>query len=157
METTRHFTGTVYVVNHGETALHNHKRLGITIPPGGHVDRDELPHKAALREVREEMGLNPTLLDETQDVSTPAGRSLPRPRHQMLYDINVHDGTVGHQHIDLIYYATVTNRDISPRDGEEGPESWQWYTIDELQSSDLPPDIVQFGTEAIHAAESDST
>ncbi len=25
----------------------------------------------------------------------------------MLYDINVHDGEVGHQHIDMIYYATV--------------------------------------------------
>lgn len=71
----------------------------------------------------------------------------------MLYDININEGTVGHQHIDHIYYATVPNRNISPEDGEEGPESWQWYTIEELQNSNLPPDVVQFGIEAIQAAE----
>ena len=76
METTRHFTATVYVVNDGATALHEHKRLGIHIPPGGHVDRDELPHEAALREVREETGLEATLLDDTPTVrAAPARRS----------------------------------------------------------------------------------
>ncbi|MFO7833730.1 MAG: NUDIX hydrolase, partial [Halohasta sp.] len=40
METTRHFTSTVYIVHEGATALHHHDRLGIRVPPGGHVDRD---------------------------------------------------------------------------------------------------------------------
>ena len=56
METTRHFTATVYLVNDGATALHEHPTLGIRLPPGGHVDRDELPHEAGLREVHEETG-----------------------------------------------------------------------------------------------------
>ncbi|WP_164093824.1 NUDIX domain-containing protein, partial [Stenotrophomonas maltophilia] len=60
METTRHTTATIYIVNDGATALHWHRRLGIRIPPGGHVERDELPHEAGLREVREETGLDPT-------------------------------------------------------------------------------------------------
>ncbi|THE63882.1 NUDIX domain-containing protein [Salinadaptatus halalkaliphilus] len=153
METTRHFTATVYVVNDGATALHEHERLGITIPPGGHVDRDELPHEAGLREVREETGLEPTLLDETDPVASPDGRELPEPRHQMLYDVDVHDGRVAHQHIDHVYYATVSSRAIDPADGESGSDAWAWYTEGDLLESGLPEDVVELGIEAIRAAE----
>ncbi|MFC7204073.1 NUDIX hydrolase [Haloferax namakaokahaiae] len=150
METTRHFTATVYIVNEGAVALHRHERLGIRIPPGGHIDRDELPHEAGLREVREETGLEAELVDETDSVPAPAGEALPQPRHQMLYDINVHeDGAVGHQHIDHIYFARVESRDIEPHDGEVDAEVWDWYDESDLRESDIDPDTVQFALEAI--------
>ncbi len=44
MEATRHFTGTVYVLNSGASALHEHGRLGLTISSGGYIDRDELSY-----------------------------------------------------------------------------------------------------------------
>lgn len=157
METTHHFTATVYIIHNGATALHEHEHLKKIIPPGGHIDRDELPHEAGLREVREETGLEPTLLDDTQSVVTPGGRVLPHPRHQMLYDINEHNGTVGHQHIDLVYYATVPSRDISPIANEVGADAWQWYTPPDLRERDLPPNVVQFGIEAIQTTKNSST
>ncbi|MXR22501.1 NUDIX hydrolase [Halobacterium bonnevillei] len=154
METTRHFTATVYVVNDGATALHEHDRLGIRIPPGGHVDRDELPHEAGKREVREETGLNPTLLGDAPDLPAPDGRALPTPRYQVCYDINVHgDGSVGHQHIDHLYFATVPSRDIDPADGEAGTDAWAWYAPADLRDSDLDADTIQIALEAIEAAE----
>jgi 8-oxo-dGTP pyrophosphatase MutT (NUDIX family) len=151
METTRHFTATVYIVNDGATALHHHDRLGIRVPPGGHIDRDELPHEAACREVREETGLDATLCADRPVVDAPAGEALPRPAHMMLYDINVHeDGTVGHQHIDHVYFARVGHRDIDPDgDDEADPSAWAWYTPAELRASDLDADTVQLGLEAI--------
>lgn len=155
METTRHFTSTIYVVHHGATALHAHDRLGLRIPPGGHVDRDELPHEAGLREVREETGLEPTLLGSAPDVPAPDGEALPNPRYVMCYDINVHDdGTVGHQHVDHLYFATVPSRDIEPAPGEEPADAWDWYTRAELRADDaIDPDTVKLGIEAIEAAE----
>ncbi len=155
METTRHFTATAYVVNDGATALHEHGRLGIRLPPGGHIDRDELPHEAAIREVREETGLDPELVAETADVDAPNGRSLPEPAHLMLHDINVHpDGSVGHQHIDHLYYAWVPHRRIEPAGPDEADaDDWAWYTSSDLRRSDLDADVVTLGREAIETVE----
>ena len=154
METTRHFTSTVYIVNDGATALHEHKRLGIRLPPGGHVNRDELPHEAAIREIREETGLEAELLAEVPDVAAPDGRPLPTPRYQMLYDINVHEnGSVGHQHIDHIFFARVPSRGIDPVDGEVSKDAWTWYDREDLRRADLSPGVVQLGLEAIEATD----
>ena len=155
METTRHFTATTYIVNDGATALHDHERLGIRLPPGGHVDRDELPHEAARREVREETGLRAELVATESPIEGPNTRGLPEPAHLMLHDINVHeDGSVGHQHVDHLYYARVDSREIAPDgDDEVDPAQWRWYTPEELAASDLPDDVVDLGREAIAAVD----
>jgi 8-oxo-dGTP pyrophosphatase MutT (NUDIX family) len=152
METTRHFTATIYVVADGATALHEHPSLGIRLPPGGHVDRAELPHEAALREATEETGLEPTLLTEGDDVRSETARAIPRPRHLMLADVNVCDGEVGHQHVDHVYYATVDSRAIDPAPGEPGPAAWAWYDRDRLRDADVDADVRQLGIEAIETA-----
>ncbi|WP_224332232.1 NUDIX hydrolase [Haloprofundus halobius] len=152
METTRHFTATVYIVNDGATALHEHKRLNLRLPPGGHVDRDELPHEAALREAREETGLAPTLLTDQRDIASETARTIPRPRHLLLADITIHGDEVGHQHIDHIYYATVERRAIDPGNGEPGADAWEWYDPENLRTSGLDPDVVELGLEAIECA-----
>src|SRR5262245_23512183 len=53
----RHFTVTGFVVDGDRTLLHWHRKLGLWLPPGGHVDADEDPVQAVLREVLEETGI----------------------------------------------------------------------------------------------------
>ncbi|RJT04722.1 NUDIX hydrolase [Halococcus sp. IIIV-5B] len=154
METTRHFTTKVYIVNEGATALHEHPGLGLHLPPGGHVDRDELPAEAALREVREETGLNAELLCETADIEVPGGRPLAEPAYYLLYDVDVDsNGEVAHQHIDHIYFGRVSSREIVPTGHEAPAKAWNWYMPNELRRSDFDPDTVQIGLEAIEAVE----
>ena len=158
METTRHFTSTVYLVNDGATALHHHPKLGIRIPPGGHVDRDELPHETAIREVREETGFEIELFGDAPAIDAPDGRALPTPRYQMCYDIDVGSEGIYHQHIDQVYFARVPHRGIDPAgDDEEDPDAWDWYTPADLDagagSESLEHDTIQIAKEAIAAVE----
>jgi 8-oxo-dGTP pyrophosphatase MutT (NUDIX family) len=155
METTRHFVATVYVVNDGATALHRHDKLDMWLPPGGHIERDELPHEAAQREVREELGLDVGLHAPVGDLESDTARSIPQPQQFLLEDINVADGEVGHQHIDFIYYGHAESRDIDPAPGEADAEEWEWYTPEELRANAdrLPDDVVEVGQRAVGAVE----
>jgi ADP-ribose pyrophosphatase len=159
METTRHFTATTYIVNDGATALHQHDRLGIRLPPGGHVERDELPHETAIRETVEETGLEPTLSSPTTAVTGPNSRGIPEPNHLMLHDINTHpDGSVGHQHIDHLYYASVPSQQVNPGPEEVSVDSWDWYTPEELRNAEsLSEDVVDLGVEAINRIERETS
>lgn len=155
METTRHFVATVYVVNDGAIALHEHEKLEMWLPPGGHIDRDELPHEAAKRETREEIGLDVELVTaETESLESAAARSLPQPQHLLLEDINVHEDGVGHQHIDFVYYGRVESRDISPADGETPASAWEWFSAEELDGNErFPADVRKAGKRAVEMVE----
>lgn len=154
METTRHFTTKVFVVNDGAVALHYHPKLEIYLPPGGHIERDELPHTSAKREVREEIGLDPEIVREVSDVEVPGGRPIPEPEHFILYDVDVDsEGEVAHQHIDLIYYAEVDSREIDPEEDEVPADEWEWYSKDDLRSGDFDPDTEKMALEAIEKVE----
>ncbi|ADJ15035.1 NUDIX hydrolase [Halalkalicoccus jeotgali] len=153
METTRHFVATVYVVYGGATLLHEHRTLGLWLPPGGHLDRDELPHEAALREVREETGLDVELLTEHDGVRSPTVESLPEPAHLLLEDIDTYDGAVGHQHIDFVYYGRADSRTLDPGDGEQSADAWEWVTSEELDEERFDADVTRLGREAIGSVE----
>ena len=150
MELTRHFTATTYVVEGGATLLHEHKRLGMWLPPGGHVDRDELPHVAARREVAEETGLDVEIVADVDDIASDTVEPLPKPRHVQLADVNVHaGGEVSHQHVDLVFYAAADSRDVSPRSAEVPASEWEWFTAERLADDRLDPDVAEIGRRAI--------
>ena len=57
MNFNRTLTSTVYIVNNNRVLLHLHKKYKTLFPVGGHIEANELPHEAALREAYEESGL----------------------------------------------------------------------------------------------------
>lgn len=144
MEITRHFTATTFIVHQEKTLLHKHRTLGIWLPPGGHIDRDELPEIAAVREVKEETGLDVELIHDPPMINSDNARELPRPWHILLENINPF-----HQHIDLIYFATAESLKFIP---EEDEIEMRWFDRDDLSSDEIPRDIRLLGLEAIEVA-----
>lgn len=136
MEIARHFTATTVIVYRGRALLHRHKKLNMWLPVGGHIDCDELPHEAALREVKEETGLTVTLHNPDPSVDFGDVCQLIRPMHILLENVFEHTDRY-HQHIDLIYYATSDTDDIKPNDGET--DTMKWFTAEEIMSFDAAP------------------
>ena len=123
-QTGRHFTVAVFVAWEGKGRLRLHPKLGMWLPPGGHIEEGELPDEAAVREVSEETGIEVRLVGERrEDVEDPV--QLHRPAGVQLENIGP-----GHQHIDLIYFATPTGpKEIQPHYNEDkvgwyGPADW---------------------------------
>lgn len=162
VEQTKHYVTTIFIVHDNRTALHKHEKLGYWLPPGGHVDRNETPHQAGLREVREETGHTPNIIpndDEIDDASFSS--KLPNPQHLFLDNVIVTDGLPTHQHINFVYYGTVDSAEINP-DGhnEAPPSSWEWFTIEELKELgsgykgyDVDTGVISTAVEAIEEAE----
>ncbi len=98
------FTVAIFVVDHGKVLLIHHRKLDKWLPLGGHVELDEDPEQAALREAREESGLDVELLGERPPTTEPGTRALIGPRFLDIHRIND-----THEHIGMIYWARPIN------------------------------------------------
>lgn len=147
----RHFTVSGFVSIDGRTALHRHARLGIWLPPGGHIEVDEDPIDAVLREVLEECGLPVEILPSGPRFLAEPPPQIPVPVKIGIYDIPK-DGVLAepHQHIDFIYFTRPLGPDTAlPDDGHD----WTWFDAAALASPDIPADVRELGLAAIMAAE----
>ena len=140
----KHFTATTYIVHNGKVLLHLHKKLGIWLAMGGHIDANELPEDAALREIEEESGLIVSLYNPDKQLDMGNVEQLHRPMHILLEDIN---GT--HQHIDFIYYAKSETDKLSPQDGEG--TTLKWFTAEDVAKlgNEAPQNVKILSLEAI--------
>jgi 8-oxo-dGTP pyrophosphatase MutT (NUDIX family) len=103
-----HITGSAIVIGRRGTVLLEHRRLGMWLQPGGHVDAGEMPWEAALREAAEETGL---------DVAHHGGSPY-------LVHVDVHAGGRGHTHLDLRYLLDGADDDPHPPPEESQAVAW---------------------------------
>ncbi|MCA1789767.1 MAG: NUDIX domain-containing protein [Thioalkalivibrio sp.] len=129
-----------FVVWRGAVMLHRHAKLGLWLPCGGHVEPDELPDDAAVREVLEESGVRVRLVGVPPVVSHDP-RALVPPRGVQLSRI-----ADGHEHVDLIYLAL-------PETGYTGEliddPTLGWYGPDDLARLPLSDEIRAWSTVAL--------
>ncbi len=129
----KHFASSIYVVDRSRSEprvlLLRHKKIPSWLPPGGHVDENELPHQSALREVEEETGVKAKLTGGNEGKKlNERVQVLPQPHHIQVEEIKT--GT--HYHIDFIYFAEL---DGSPQISDrENHGSIKWFTAGEVEA-----------------------
>ena len=104
-----HVTGSAIVVGPRGVVLLRHKRLGFWLQPGGHIDAGESPWEAALREAREETGLDVGFVNDGEP---------------QLVHVDVHAGGRGHTHLDLRYLIDGGDADPAPPADESQEIGW---------------------------------
>jgi len=122
----RHFTVTGFLVDGDRTALHWHRKNQMWLPAGGHVEPDEDPVQAVVREVLEETGIEAAVVSPHVAYAFTTPQQLPPPVAILVEDIA--EGP--HQHIDLIYAL----RPLGP--GAPLAEEFCWVSEQHLQTNE---------------------
>jgi 8-oxo-dGTP diphosphatase len=122
----RHFTVTGFVVHEGRTLLHWHPKVKMWLPPGGHIEANEDPVQAVIREIEEETGVQSKVVSTGPIIDMGYPTQVVAPYTIMIEDID--DPVQGfHHHIDMIYFCRPTS---SPELIYEG---WQWVARQSLK------------------------
>jgi len=146
------FTVAIFVVHDKKILVIHHRKLDKWLPLGGHIELDEDPEQAALREAKEESGLDVELLGERPPTTSPGTRALIAPRF-----LDIHRISDTHEHIGMIYWARPVG---SSRCDDRTPQrsvptnpilataehhDIRWCSADELEQLQPPmPDAVKW-------------
>jgi 8-oxo-dGTP pyrophosphatase MutT (NUDIX family) len=119
------FTVAVFIVQEDKVLLVHHRKLNKWLPVGGHIELEEDPEMAALREAQEETGFEVELVGDRPPTTEPGTRALIAPRF-----LDIHRITETHEHIGMIYWARPKSGTLTLAAGEH--HNIRWASSDEL-------------------------
>src|SRR5690242_3916281 len=138
------FVVNVPIVYNGKVLMIHHKGRNRWLAVGGHVELDEDPETAAIREAKEESGLDIELIGSRPSVETPGTRMLIPPTF-----MDIHDIKPGHRHIGMVYIARATTDKVTLE--ADAHNAIRWFTPEDLDDPqyDILPTVKFFATEAL--------
>lgn len=138
--TSRHFTASMVVVSGPSVLLVHHRATGKLMFPGGHIDPDEAPHEAAVREVHEETGISVALLGFPLYDLPPGFEQLPTPwmTVEMQAPAKPDRGPgkpaePAHWHIDLLFIGEPVDPQAELRPARSEVHTAEWVRVVDLE------------------------
>jgi 8-oxo-dGTP diphosphatase len=142
------YTAAGILVHEDKVLLVKHKKLGIWLNPGGHIEVGELPHQAAEREFFEETGVKVTAYDPRLTISDTESEYLPSPILTNLhwvcpenfearqkdpenYTLHPRWPKGCEQHLGFLYLVKPVAEVVLVEDRVE-TDGIQWFTEDEI-------------------------
>jgi ADP-ribose pyrophosphatase YjhB (NUDIX family) len=147
LELSRDFTVATFVVRRGAVLLLWHRKLQMWLPPGGHVEPNELPDEAAVREVAEEAGIAVELVGE-RGVGVERPIQLVRPAGIQLETIRP-----GHEHIDLIYFARPHDPLRAEAVGNAESEAIGWFDRAAMRLHGVTTEVMLWAERALQSVD----
>lgn len=132
-----------FVVHKNKTLLVRHKKLNMWLPPGGHIEKEEIPEETVKREIKEETGLDVEIIGKKDLKAEDKGvKILHTPRFIQLEDIDEF-----HQHIDLVYFCKADSDKIKLKKDEH--HDIKWFSKSDLDDKKIAPNVAYIGKMAI--------
>ncbi len=129
------FCAETFIVNDNKVLLRIHDKLKLWLSIGGHIELDEDPAEAAIREVKEEVGLDIEIYNKhalCKENWTGSKEVIPP-----LF-INRHKINDKHEHVAFIYAATLKNNNdynkIIQQETEKS-DGIKWFTLEEIENN----------------------
>lgn len=136
------YTVEIYVTYNNKVLLKYHEKYDIWVGVGGHIEPNEDPNAAAIRETKEETGLDVELIGELAfNLQNENHKELIPPTHMHVHIMKEK------AHMAMIYFAKAHSDQIIL---EKPDDKWQWFTKDELQNLGLKEDILFYASESLH-------
>jgi 8-oxo-dGTP pyrophosphatase MutT (NUDIX family) len=121
------FTVEVFLVYGNTVFLRKHDKYKIWLSVGGHIEPDEDPNQAAIREVKEEVGIDIVIKGEIpRSERSENFKELVTPRF-----LNRHRINETHEHVTMVYFAKSPTKEIRQGTTEISDE-FHWFTAREL-------------------------
>ncbi|BDG08146.1 NUDIX domain-containing protein [Anaeromyxobacter paludicola] len=130
------FSVSIFCRNAGAVLLVRHRRLGTWLPVGGEVEPGETPLEAAVRELREETGLEGRFPEGLGVAGTPPG----------LIGYEEHPAGAKGLHLNFAFVADVASRSLAACD-EYGEVQW----VADAAGVDCPENVKQLAALALRA------
>jgi 8-oxo-dGTP pyrophosphatase MutT (NUDIX family) len=152
----RHITVSGFVIHEGRVALHWHRKNQMWLPAGGHIELNEDPAEATLREIKEEFALDTEIISLRPRVEYAGGPRQIEPPYTLLECPIAPD----HVHVDCVYFCRVLSGYPGVSHDPENPIIW--FDAEQLMAGAapvnghavaFPPDVVALGLEGIRLAE----
>ena len=133
------------VVRNHKVLLIWHKKHNEWLPPGGHIEQNESPNNAVLREVMEETRLDVGFVDRSiRPINVQ--RQLVTPFFADIHDAGDHD------HCCSYYLLELTNGNQSVALDLTEVEEFRWFSEAEFTAQGVPEDVRQICLLALDAA-----
>lgn len=136
----KHFTATAYIVskinNQYKILLHKHKKHNLWIGIGGHIEKDENPTEALIREVKEETNLEIEFLSQKKLLKTQDVEELILPDVILQEKLKAYKKESPHYHIDLIFFTFCKK----PK-AIKMKEKYIWFSQKDLKKKKLEKEV----------------
>jgi 8-oxo-dGTP diphosphatase len=122
------WTVVAYIVHEKKVLFVFHKALQKWLPLGGHIELDEDPDEALLREVKEESGI-----EDVEVLATRPNITVDASERKFLYTpsfMDIHTINEKHRHIGLVYFLRAKTDVI--RLAEQEHTEIRWLTEEQF-------------------------
>ncbi len=144
------FVATGFIARDGKVLLVKHRKLGLWLPVGGHIEKEETPEEALKREALEEAGLEIELLGKPAFECADKNVAMLLMPHHMQLELIKHDKEAVHHHVDFIFFCRAL--DGKERLNAEEHHEIKWFSPKELDSEEVTENVRLLGKKAIEAA-----